>query len=226
MGRLSLGYNWIVSHFLGLFQLFFISLKNGQLPQLGIWTYFLLLFLVAIEGPIATLIGAAAASAGLMRLGWVFMAASTGNLAADTLWYTLGYLGKIDIILRIGQKLGLSRELLERLQKGMQEHTTRILFIAKLTVSFVIPSLIAAGLVKAPWRRWFPAIFAGELIWTGSLLLLGFYTTEAIKRIEKGVEYLALGGGLIFIIFLIFMGRRLIQKRYQKIKMLDERIEY
>jgi membrane protein DedA with SNARE-associated domain len=226
MGRLSLGYNWIVSHFLGLFQLFFISLKNGQLPQLGIWTYFLLVFLVAIEGPIATLIGAAAASAGLMRLGWVFMAASTGNLAADTLWYTLGYLGKIDIILRIGQKLGLSRELLERLQKGMQEHTTRILFIAKLTVSFVIPSLIAAGLVKAPWRRWFPAIFAGELIWTGSLLLLGFYTTEAIKRIEKGVEYLALGGGLIFIIFLIFMGRRLIQKRYQKIKMLDERIEY
>jgi membrane protein DedA with SNARE-associated domain len=93
-------------------------------------------------------------------------------------------------------------------------------------VSFVIPSLIAAGLVKAPWRRWFPAIFAGELIWTGSLLLLGFYTTEAIKRVEKGVEYLALGGGLIFIIFLIFMGRRLIQKRYQKINMLDERIEY
>ena len=193
---------------------------------MGIWTYFLLVFLVAIEGPIATLIGAAAASAGLMRLGWVFIAASTGNLAADTLWYTLGYLGKIDIILRIGQKLGLSRELLERLQKGMQEHTIRILFIAKLTVSFVIPSLIAAGLVKAPWRRWFPAIFAGELIWTGSLLLLGFYTTEAIKRVEKGVEYLALGGGLIFIIFLIFMGRRLIQKRYQKINMLDERIEY
>jgi len=215
-----------VSHFLELFQLFYISLKNGQLPQLGIWTYFLLVFLVAIEGPIATLIGAAAASAGLMRLGWVFIAASTGNLAADTLWYTLGYLGKIDIILRIGQKLGLSRELLERLQKGMQEHTIRILFIAKLTVSFVIPSLIAAGLVKAPWRRWFPAIFAGELIWTGSLLLLGFYTTEAIKRVEKGVEYLALGGGLIFIIFLIFMGRRLIQKRYQKINMLDERIEY
>jgi len=206
-----------VSHFLGVLQSFFISLKNGQLPQLGIWTYFLLAFFVAIEGPIVTLIGAAAASAGLMRLGWVFIAASTGNLAADTLWYSIGYLGKIDRILRFGQKLGISRELLDRLQKGMREHTTRILFIAKLTVSFVIPSLIAAGLVKAPWRRWFPAIFAGELIWTGSLVLLGFYTTEAIKRVEKGVEYLALGGGLIFILFLIFMGRRLIRKRYQKI---------
>ena len=214
-----------MSHFLGLFQLFFVSLKNRQLPQLGVWTYFLLVFLVAVEGPIATLLGAAAASAGLMRLGWVFIAASTGNLIADTLWYTLGYIGKIEIILRIGQKLGLSRELLERLQKGMREHTTRILFIAKLTVSFVIPSLIAAGLVKAPWRRWFPAIFAGELIWTGSLIILGFYATEAIKRVEKGVEYLALGGGMIFVIFLIFMGRRLLKKKYQEISLLDERIE-
>ena len=214
-----------MSHFLGLFQLFFVSLKNRQLPQLGVWTYFLLVFLVAVEGPIATLLGAAAASAGLMRLVWVFIAASTGNLIADTLWYTLGYIGKIEIILRIGQKLGLSRELLERLQKGMREHTTRILFIAKLTVSFVIPSLIAAGLVKAPWRRWFPAIFAGELIWTGSLIILGFYATEAIKRVEKGVEYLALGGGMIFVIFLIFMGRRLLKKKYQEISLLDERIE-
>ncbi|HEY5158782.1 MAG TPA: VTT domain-containing protein [Anaerolineales bacterium] len=214
-----------MSHFLGLFQSFFISLKNGQLPQLGIWTYFLLVFLVAVEGPFATLLGAAAASAGLMRLGWVFIAASTGNLTADSLWYTLGYIGKIEIILRIGQKLGISRELLERLQRGLREHTTRILFIAKLTVSFVIPSLIAAGLVKAPWRRWFPAIFAGELIWTGSLILLGFYTTEAIKRVEKGVEYLALSGGILFVIFLIFMGRRLLQKKYQEISVLDEKIE-
>lgn len=221
----SLGYNWSVSHILGLFQSFFISLKNGQLPQLGIWTYFLLVFLVAVEGPFATLLGAAAASAGLMRLGWVFIAASTGNLTADSLWYTLGYIGKIEIILRIGQKLGISRELLERLQRGLREHTTRILFIAKLTVSFVIPSLIAAGLVKAPWRRWFPAIFAGELIWTGSLILLGFYTTEAIKRVEKGVEYLALSGGILFVIFLIFMGRRLLQKKYQEISVLDEKIE-
>ena len=221
----SLGYNWSVSHFLGLFQFFFISLKNGQLPQLGIWTYFLLVFLVAVEGPFATLLGAAAASAGLMRLGWVFIAASTGNLTADSLWYTLGYIGKIEIILRIGQKLGISRELLERLQRGLREHTTRIIFIAKLTVSFVIPALIAAGLVKAPWRRWFPAIFTGELIWTGSLILLGFYTTEAIKRVEKGVEYLALSGGILFVIFLIFMGRRLLQKKYQEISVLDEKIE-
>jgi membrane protein DedA with SNARE-associated domain len=214
-----------VSQIVNLFYIFIISLKSGQLPQLGVWTYFLLVFLVAIEGPVATLLGAAAASAGLMHLNWVFIAAAAGNLSADTLWYTLGYLGKIDKIQKLGLRLGLSRELLDRLQKGMRTHATRILFIAKLTVSFVIPSLVAAGLVRAPWKRWFPAIFAGELLWTGSLCLIGFYATETLKRLEKGVEYLALVGGLLFIIFLIFSGRRFLKKKYQSIDLFENNSE-
>jgi membrane protein DedA with SNARE-associated domain len=214
-----------VSQIVNLFHIFIISLKSGQLPQLGVWTYFLLVFLVAIEGPVATLLGAAAASAGLMHLNWVFIAAAAGNLSADTLWYTLGYLGKIDKIQKLGLRLGLSRELLDRLQKGMRIHATRILFIAKLTVSFIIPSLVAAGLVRAPWKRWFPAIFAGELLWTGSLCLIGFYATETLKRLEKGVEYLALVGGLLFIIFLIFSGRRFLKKKYQSIDLFENNSE-
>ncbi len=63
-----------------LIQDFIQALRSGQLPQLGTWTYILLAALVAVEGPIATLLGAAAASAGLMKPGWVFIAAATGNL--------------------------------------------------------------------------------------------------------------------------------------------------
>ena len=205
-----------MDHILSAFQIFFLALKNGSLPQLGIWTYFLLALLVAVEGPIATLLGAVAASAGLMKLDLVFISAAAGNLTADSLWYTIGYLGRIEPYLRFGQRLGIRRDLLERLKAGIQKHATRILFIAKLTVSFMIPSLIAAGLVRAPWRRWFPAIFAGEMIWTGSLTLIGFYATETLKRLEKGVEYLGLAGGLVFIFFILYMLRRLLKRKYQE----------
>jgi len=191
------------------------SLRSGQLPQLGTWTYILLASLVAVEGPIATLLGAAAASAGLMKPGWVFVAAATGNLTADSLWYTLGYIGKIDWILRFGKKLGIHAEVLGRLENGMRNHAARILFVAKLTLSMMIPALIAAGLLKAPWRRWFPAIFTGEMLWTGSLVIIGFYATEAIKRVERGVEYAALGGAVFFVLFLILVGRRVVKQRYQ-----------
>lgn len=189
-------------------------IRSNQLPQVGSWSYFILAILVAIEGPVATLLGAAAASTGLMRPGLVFIAAAAGNLTANSLWYTLGYVGRIEWLLRVGQKLGVRREYLERLQAGMHRHATRILFIAKLTVSLVIPSLIAAGLVRAPWKRWFPAIFAGEMIWTGSLVLIGFYTTEAIKRIEQGVGYVILVSTLVFLFFLLWLVHRILTRKY------------
>ncbi|MGA2502982.1 MAG: hypothetical protein ABSG01_02700 [Anaerolineales bacterium] len=199
----------------GLIQSLIQALRSGQLPQLGTWTYIVLAALVAVEGPIATLLGAAAASAGLMKPGWVFLAAAAGNLTADSLWYTLGYIGKIDWLLRIEKKLGIKGDIMARLEIEMRKHAARILFVAKLTLSLMIPALVAAGLVKAPWKRWFPAIFSGEMIWTGSLVLIGFYATEAIKRVEAGVEYAALGGTVIFVLFLIFVGRRIVKQRYE-----------
>ncbi len=201
-----------MTSFFQLLQSFLLAMKSGHLPQLGIWTYLVLAFLVAIEGPVATLLGAAAASAGLMRPWLVFIFAACGNLTADSLWYSLGYAGKLEWALKFGRRLGLQPEVLERLEQGMHIHAAKILFIAKLTVSFMIPSLIAAGLIKVPWKRWFPALFAGEMIWTGSLFLVGYFATEAIKRVQQGVEYLILGLSVVFIIFIVTIGRRVLRK--------------
>jgi membrane protein DedA with SNARE-associated domain len=189
-----------------------ITIRSGHLPQLGFWTYIILALLVAVEGPIATLLGAAAASAGLMRPMPVFIAAATGNLTADSLWYTLGYLGKTDWILRFGRRLGLRESLINHLKQNMLTHATKVLFLAKLTVSFVIPSLIAAGLLRIPWKRWFPALVLAETLWTGSLLLIGYYTTEALKRVEQRVEYAVLIASIAFVIFVILAGRRLVKQ--------------
>jgi membrane protein DedA with SNARE-associated domain len=186
--------------------------QNGQLLEWGVWSYLVLALLVAVEGPIVTLLGAAAASAGVMRPGLVFLSASVGNLIADTLWYSIGYIGRLEWFLRFGRRLGISHEQLGRLQHMMRKHAARILFFAKLSMSLMIPSLIAAGLVKAPWRRWFPAVFGGEVIWTGSLVLIGFYTTEAIKRVEQSVEYVILAASVAFIIFILWAGRRILRE--------------
>jgi membrane protein DedA with SNARE-associated domain len=202
----------LVNSFFQLIQDFIQAMKSGQLPLLGYWTYLVLAILVAVEGPFATLLGAAAASAGLMRPWLVFIVAAVGNLFADNLWYLLGYAGKLEWAFRFGRRLGLQPQILERLEQGMCDHAARILFIAKLTVSFMIPSLISAGLVKVPWRRWFPALMTGEMIWTGSLVLIGYYATEAIKRVEMAVEYGILGLSLVFVTFMLWNGRRLFRQ--------------
>jgi membrane protein DedA with SNARE-associated domain len=108
--------------------------------------------------------------------------------------------------------LGLRESLINHLKQNMLTHATKVLFLAKLTVSFVIPSLIAAGLLRIPWKRWFPALLLAETIWTGSLLLIGYYTTEALKRVERGVEYAVLTASIAFVIFAILAGRRLVKQ--------------
>jgi membrane protein DedA with SNARE-associated domain len=148
-----------------------------------------------------------------MRPVPVFFASMTGNLLADTLWYAIGYAGKIERVSRFGQRMGIDRRHLERLEHSLQKHAVKVIFLAKLTVSFVIPTLIAAGLVKAPWKKWFPAVFTGEIIWTGSLVLVGYYATEAIKRVEQGVEYVILFGSAFFLVFLLWLGHRMTKEQ-------------
>jgi len=201
-----------VNFLLKLLEDFSLLFRLGQLPEWGYWSYFALAILVAVEGPLATLLGAAAASAGVMRPILVFLAACAGNLTADTLWYSIGYLGKIEWFFRFGQRTGVNREHLERLQNNMRKHAVKVLFFAKLSMSLMIPSLIAAGLVKARWRRWFPAVFGGEIIWTGGLVLIGYYGTEAIKRVEQGLEYFILAASVVFVVFMFWLSRRILRE--------------
>jgi len=183
-------------------------MQSGQFPDLGPLNYLVLFALVAVEGPVSTLLGAAAASAGLMQPGWVFVSAASGNLTADMIWYSIGYAGRIEWLLRSGNWLGVRRSQLERLRRSMVDHAAKILFFAKLSAVLMIPSLLAAGLAKSPVRRWFPFLVLGETIWTGSLVLLGYYTTEAIKNVEADVQAAALVGTAAFILLLLNLARR------------------
>ncbi|HEY3344197.1 MAG TPA: VTT domain-containing protein [Anaerolineaceae bacterium] len=170
---------------------------------LGAWAYLVIAVLVIVEGPIATLVGAVAASAGYLKPGLVFISAACGNLASDTLWYLLGYLGNIEWISQYGRYVGLQREQVERMQQMIEKRVLQILFIAKLTLGFVIPVLIATGLSRIPIRRWFAALFTAECIWTGTLVIVGYNFGRYIRTMERGLQFFALGSALIFVIVIL-----------------------
>jgi membrane protein DedA with SNARE-associated domain len=167
--------------------------------ELGPWSYLLLMVLVLIEGPIATLLGAFAASAGLMRPGLVFVSAAAANLTADTLWYSLGYMGKTDWLVKYGRVIRLRQVHIDLLKEQLRVHASRILLLGKLTLSFAVPVLIAAGMARVPWRRYLPVVALGEILWTGSLVLGGFYLRESIKRWELGLQLAGALGAIVFL---------------------------
>ena len=117
---------------------------------------------------------------------------------------------------RFGRRLGISMEKLERMEQLLHKHAPIILFFSKLTVSPMIPALIATGLIKYPWKRWFPYVFAGEMIWTGSLVVLGYFGIQAVKKLQLGLETGILIGSIIFIITILLLGRHYLKKETQQ----------
>ena len=205
-----------LSNFVGhLAQGDWMNMMRLEAAQLGTWSYVLLAILVAVEGPIATLVGAAAAATGVLHLPWVMVAASAGNLSADSLWYGLGRTGRMESVLRYGRWVGLKAGPLQRLEDRVRQNATRILLVAKLTAGLVIPALIAAGLVRSPWRKWFPPVFAGEMLWTGALVAGGYYATAYLTQIERGVTVVAIGASLLVVVFLLLQLRRFLPDSIQ-----------
>jgi membrane protein DedA with SNARE-associated domain len=181
-----------------------LYLFPNQVQPLGGWAYVFIALLTAVEGPLTTLGGAVAASSGYLNPVLVFVSASIGNLTADTLWYSLGYLGKTEWLVRYGKWFGIKEKFIARLQTDIHAHIQKVLFVAKLTLGFVIPTLIAAGLARVPFKRWFGPLFAAECLWTGSLVLAGYYFGYLVQRIEADLRWVSLGGAAIFLVALVF----------------------
>lgn len=183
---------------------------NLEIPQnLGVWAYILLGVVVMVEGPIATVAGALAASSGVMKPGWVFLAASAGNISADVLWYLLGYMGKTTWLTKYGHWVRLKPEHITRLEEEITHHAPRLLLLAKLTMGFVIPTLVATGMARVPVRRWFNTLVIGETIWTGTLVVVSFLFGQYVQTIENGVHAVIVIGSVSFlVVILVYLFRK------------------
>ncbi len=195
-----------MQHLLDLISQFWVALKTGQVAPFGYWAYPLITLLVAVEGPIVILLASAAASAHLLKPVFVFLAAIAGNMAADTGWYMVGYLGKLDWFKWGGKRIGINPEMFDKLRNRIHDHAVKILFAAKITNAFIVPALIIAGVARVPWRKWFPYVAVGETLVTGVLVITTYFAADSLLKIEKGIEYFAIAIlGLIVLVLVFFL---------------------
>lgn len=65
-------------------------------------------------------------------------------------------------------------------------------------MGFMIPILVATGLARIPMKRWFGVLASAECLWTGSLVLMGFYFGKYLQTMRIGLQALAVVGFFIF----------------------------
>jgi membrane protein DedA with SNARE-associated domain len=195
------------------------NFQAGIYPDLGWWSYVLLGLLVATEGPLSTLIGATAASAGYLDLRWVFAATVIGNVVGDSVWYTVGYFGKTEWILLHGRWLGLRPHHVSRLVREMNTHAAKLIVFAKIAYGLIVPTLVAAGLARVPWRKWFPVVFVVETIWSILLVFVGYHATDFVQTFEEGLH--AVGIALLFVVVGLVLLRMVRRRVDRQALMLD-----
>jgi membrane-associated protein len=189
-----------------------MTIRSGGFPDLGIWSYVLLALLAATEGPFTVLIGAAAAAGGYLDVRLVYLAAVIGNITGDVFWYTVGFRGNSGIFYRYGSWLGVKRHHVERLEAEVRQHAIKLIVMAKVTISFMIPTLVAAGLARVHWRKWLPTVLLIETIWTTVLVTLGYHGADVVARFERSLRTVGIGVLILAVIGIFWYARRVIQR--------------
>jgi membrane protein DedA with SNARE-associated domain len=168
------------------------ALQSAGIGDPDVWPYVLLAFLVAVEGPISTLLGAAAAASGYLDARLVLIVTVSGNIVGDIGWFYVGYFGLHNRLLRYGRWLGLRPRHLARLERAMHDHASKLILLSKVAYGMIVPTLLAAGMARVPWRRWLPVVIVMETVWSFVLVWIGFHATWLISDFERGLRIVGL----------------------------------
>ena len=168
-----------------------MDLLNAITPA-SVLPYCLLGMATFVEGPMTLLAAGAGVAAGALLPLPAFLSIAAGNLTADLGWYGLGRFGKPEWIERAAEKLGIDRRLIRHSAKDIRKHAARLVFLAKMTVGFPIPTLLALGLNRVRLQRWAWALAIGEALKSALLLGPGYLAADNIQR-TSGAARIALG---------------------------------
>jgi len=155
------------------------------------------------------------ASGILLRLGFfyflpIYLSLMLGDFAADIAWYWIGFYSGRSFVERFGKYFSLTPEVVERVEFFFHKHQDKILFISKITMGFgfAMATLLTAGIVKIPFKRYVLFNFLGGFIWTGILLGTGYFFGNLYSSINKGFKVVFLIGLTVLVIGALYGGSR------------------
>ena len=187
---------------------------------LGAWLetsrYALLFWGAIIEGPIITLTSGFLFHLKQLDFLPMFIALAGGDLLADMVWYGVGYFAAQPFIAKYGKFLGVTQEVMLTMEERFKEHQNKILIISKLTMGlgFALATLMAAGMLKVPLKKFFVINLFCGLIWTGLLITVGFFFGNIYTLVADELKVVF----VIAIAIAAIFGIRLMHRSSRRIK--------
>ncbi len=177
--------------------------------------YFLLIPAALLGGPIVSLL-----SGSLVRLGYLaivptYLCLMGGELIGDVLWYWIGYGFGERFVNSLGPYVGVTTRHIHVVKKLFHKYHDNILFLSKLTTGFgfAIVVLFTAGLARAPFWRYLSVNIVGQIIWSGVLLIIGFFLSHLFLQTASIILRILLLTIYLIMLILLLIFQRSLRKR-------------
>jgi membrane protein DedA with SNARE-associated domain len=172
------------------------------------YDYFIAFVTMMLGGPIAVASTSFLASIGWFNIFAIYILALLGNLIPDLVLFNLGKIMRIDSIEKLIYKAGLSKKNLKNLESNLRNHTKKAIVLVKLTPLLSIPSILLAGFLKLPAKRFFSISIIVDFVNVTLFVLLGYFSGFFgwnILKILNLEKYIAPVAAIFFILLWLFI---------------------
>lgn len=181
--------------------------------------YAIMLPLMIIEGPVATIMAATLSSLGAFNIFLVLVLSIVGDVVGDVIWYGLGRRYGLGFVRRFGKYFGISEKTVFLMEKYFTRHGGKTIFAVKSTTGLCWATFTAAGIAKMNFGKFLRYSIYGGLVWSGFLVLMGYFYGYLWREIKQYIDWV---GWIIFFLGLISIFIITIYKNRQAKRMLDD----
>ena len=166
--------------------------------------------LAVLEGPVVAVVAGYLAKTGLIAVSQAYGVLVLADLTGDVILYTIGRRARARVVRPWVARFGVTRRRLARALRAFRCNGGRLLVLGKLTHSAGFAVLLAAGMARMPFARFFALNLLATLPKVAVFLGLGWWFGKVADRVGDWV----LGAGiLIFVCVLAVIATRRVARR-------------
>ncbi len=164
--------------------------------------YFIMFFIMIIEGPVITIISAFLASLGFFSVLIVLLLSILGDVIGDLFFYYIGKYFGLDFIDKFGKYFGMNYKRFRKVSELFKKHEGKVIFTSKATTGLGVITFIAAGIVRMDITKFLKFSIFGGIIWSVFLISVGYFFGYLYEEISA---YISWSKWVLIVVLIIFI---------------------
>ena len=156
--------------------------------------YWFMYIVAIIEGPILGVVCGLLIRLGYFDFWTIYLILMAGDLTGDIVWYHVGKYGIHRFIKRFGRFFSLDERNVRIIERTFKKHETKTLIISKITAGFgfAILTLMTAGSIGIPFKKYMTINFLGQFFWSGFVITVGYYFGQFYQTIDESFRIMSI----------------------------------